>query len=362
MTDVMDRRPGAGGGTGGATAAPSPDRRRGPWLGCLGLLLVALLVVGGAVAGLAALVSGFRWPSTAISFDRAASCRNSYEGLTRAAVAGDVARVRAALVRHPDLNATDAQGDTPLSCAVLGGSASIVRLLLAAGADPDRPGSSTYPCFSFVELSGTRAAADCRLPIAQAVDLKRADLVVLLAAHGADPTAALLEASVTNDVDLARVALDHGADPNGGGGTTPLVYDVAFSNEDLVALLLARGADPNRGGPADASQVLVHLGQVRPGRDAGDLALGRLVCDLHGTAPNLPPVVVAAAVGDPVSTRALLADHADPNATASYDRPVSAALAAQVGGESAVASVLREAGARPPASTTTTSGVARFGC
>jgi hypothetical protein len=362
MTHVIDTIRDAGGG-GDTGVAPSPARRRGPWLGCLGLVLALLLVVGGAVAALAVLISGFHWNGGPISLDTGMTCRTSPDGLSRAAIAGDVAAVRTFLGRHPDLNAKDLDGDTPMSCAVRGGSAPVVRMLLAAGAAPDLAGSGNFPCLSFVELSGaTRAAADCRLPIAQAVDAKRADLVALLVAHGADPNAALLEASVTDDVRLGRIAIEHGADPNGGGGTTPLVYNVAFSNDAFVTMLLDHGADPNLGGPADAGQVLHYLGQVVPGSAPGDRALRQLVCGVEGTAPNLAPVVVAAAVGDTSSMRALLAHHGDPNAAAVFDHPLSAAMVAQVAHEQAAASVLRAAGATAPGPTASTSTVPRFGC
>jgi uncharacterized protein len=364
MTSVIETiQHGGGANRSSSRPTPSPGRSPGPWLGCLALLVVVVLVVGGAVAALAILVRPIDWGAGAGSIDASTTCRSSSDELIRDAVAGDVAAVRAAMRGRTDLNAVDGDGNTPLACAIAGGSAAVVRSLLAAGASPNVPGSENDPCLSFVELSGaTRSAANCRLPIARAVSAGRADLVVLLLAHGADPDAALLEASVTDDVRLGRVALNHGAEPNGGGGTTPLVYDAAFANDAFVRLLLDHGANPDLGGPADVAQVLDALGRLDSGTTAGDAALRRLVCSVDGTAPNLQPLVVAAAVGDPVAIRALLAHHADPNAIAGFDPPVSALTVAQVAHQDAAASALRAGGAtrRTPVRTTTTAQ--RFGC
>ena len=53
-----------------------------------------------------------------------------------------------------------------------------------------------------------------------------------------------------------------------------------------------------------------------------------IVCQLRGTAPNLPPIVAAAAMGHAEAVRALLDRGADPNATAAFDPSVTALNAA----------------------------------
>lgn len=51
---------------------------------------------------------------------------------------------------------------------------------------------------------------------------------------------ALAAASVKGDNDMAKILLEHGADPNlaDPNGMTPLVYAVQFQNKELVALLV----------------------------------------------------------------------------------------------------------------------------
>ena len=355
MTDVIEVAPGP---------PARPPRRSGSrvWLGCLGLLAASIVIVGGAVGALVVFVGGGHWGSGLFSIDTGA-CDESDDALVRAAADGDVAKVRAELARQRQVDATDAHGNTALSCAVDAQSADVVRVLLAHGADPNQPGAlpSGHLCVGVWHLlagdtgaAGATGGDDCALPMQRAVSTGRTDVVTLLLDHGGDPTAALRAASVSDDAAVARLALERGADPNGGGAsTTPLAYNTAFGNDQIVALLLAHGADPDKGGAASASglglvvAVLNGRGDTTP-----NTGLRRLSCTVRGNSPNLPPLVVAAAMGDATAVRALLAHHADPNATAGFVPRVSASTAARATGHRDIESILRAAGGRPAAALT----------
>ena len=66
--------------------------------------------------------------------------------LFRAAMAGDVPRLRELLAQLPDVDASDNLGNTALHAAVRGDRQEVVRVLLEAGADPD----ASQPALTFL--------------------------------------------------------------------------------------------------------------------------------------------------------------------------------------------------------------------
>ncbi|HEY5667320.1 MAG TPA: ankyrin repeat domain-containing protein [Gammaproteobacteria bacterium] len=134
-----------------------------------------------------------------------------------------------------DVNATQAEGTSPLHWAVYRKDAALVDRLLEMGADPsarNRFGSS---------------------PLAEAVKTADAGLVDRLLAAGADPDTpnldgqtALMLAARTGSLDVAERLVAHGADVNaieGWRGQTALMWSAAGNFPELTRFLIAERAD-----------------------------------------------------------------------------------------------------------------------
>jgi ankyrin repeat protein len=117
-----------------------------------------------------------------------------------AARTGHVERVRALLAQGAKADTRDKLGRTALHWAALGGHVELVRLLLDAGAPADAPDKSGWTPLSLIEDS----------------------------------------------VDVAKLLLAHGADPNADhGGLSALLYAASCRSPELIAALLDGGGDPN---------------------------------------------------------------------------------------------------------------------
>jgi ankyrin repeat protein len=155
---------------------------------------------------------------------------------------GDLSALRAALDDPPDFPNTLLPfelgvGDRPLDYALIWSPAGFVRELLALGADPRAEAADGFP------------------PLISALGTERADrmeILRLLLAHGADPEqrgvndwTALHYAVVRRDLPAVELLLAHGADPAArtriDDRTTPL--------EDAEALGFAEAVAAMRHGP-----------------------------------------------------------------------------------------------------------------
>lgn len=210
---------------------------------------------------------------------------------------GSIAEVEAALEAHPGVvNAADSHGNTVLGKAVQGKSVEVVELLLRHGADPCQANQAGFTpldaairsgnaqilaCLRAhaVPLSGHQAAALGEVDILRqrieagelalgAVD-PRGGTLLHAAASGSQPEVAELlielccaidavnrhgigalgEAVEAKSVEVARLLLEKGADPNSQGGHsggTVLHRAIALRSRAMAKLLLESGSDPNR--------------------------------------------------------------------------------------------------------------------
>jgi ankyrin repeat protein len=286
-----------------------------------------------------------------------------------------------------DLNARDAEGNTPLILASLYGSPKCVELLLERGASVNAANKAgvtalirAATCYEKTRLlvdAGAkvrvRTAGLGNTPLILAARRARNSRTVkLMLQRGADATernnagiSPLIAAAASGDLETVRLLLDAGANANdfpksddpratdiAAGLRTPLMWAAYRNDLPMVRVLLDHGADPNQsthfGSPLshacwndgfEAALLLIERGANVSARDA--------IADftpLHWAAGNesLHPQLV----------KLLLASGADPNA-AGGERvgplglvPQTPRLIAQKRGPTAIVDALVAAGAR----------------
>jgi hypothetical protein len=140
----------------------------------------------------------------------------------------------------------------------------LIELLYDYGADPDSAihAAALHGYFQTVTALIARGAR-IDLPIAAVLDRVEDARQLLRTANGAERHLALAVASQVGQIEIVRLLLDAGEDPNrynppgGHAHTTPLHQAALIGHEDLVRLLLERGANVDtrdllwRGTPAD---------------------------------------------------------------------------------------------------------------
>ena len=142
----------------------------------------------------------------------------------------------------------------PFMEAIRTGNKALVQLLLDEGGDPN-----------VTDSGGTATAISVALGMA---DVSRDDpvlieIVTLLLERGGDPNAVLQGAARYNMLDMARLALDRGANVNekDDSDMTPLFYAIEEGRTEMMRLLLDRGADPNLKDEDDGDSAILFASQ-----------------------------------------------------------------------------------------------------
>ncbi|MEM9597987.1 MAG: ankyrin repeat domain-containing protein [Acidobacteriota bacterium] len=145
----------------------------------------------------------------------------------------------------------------------------ILKLLLAAGADPNPVGDGASPLWNAAASGILRA-------------------IELLLAHGADPNAwgtydepPLARAALNGHVEVAQALLNSGAAVDGRDdeGGTPLMFAVTDGSLDMIELLVERGADVNLAN-ADGETALTRA------RESRKLKIAQFLESRGGVAPE----------------------------------------------------------------------------
>src|SRR5258708_6153423 len=163
------------------------------------------------------------------------------------------------LIKSSGVQAKDPRGTTPLHFAAAWGSAEAVRILLAAGTDPNARNAfdATPLMWSATEPEKVRMliaqGADVNAKskmgrtaiwIAAANDGSSAVVKLLLEKGAKLDGTEILAATAANDMATIRLLLEKGANVNTKDpvGVTPLLNAAANGNTKRAAMLLARGA------------------------------------------------------------------------------------------------------------------------
>src|SRR5262249_29004814 len=228
----------------------------------------------------------------------------------------DVYAVRKLIENGADVNARDAEGNTPLMVASFYSSPNCVALLLEKGADANAANQAGVTALirAATSYEKTRSLVDAGAKVrVRTADLGNTPLILaarragnsrtvkLLLERGADATersdagiSPVLAGAASGDGETVRLLLDAGAKADdfpksstpktadvAAGARTPLMWAAYHNDVPMARLLLERGADPNQStyfgnalshacmsGSFEAAEVLIAGGANINARDA----------------------------------------------------------------------------------------------
>ena len=219
--------------------------------------------------------------------------------MSRAVRHGDVALLRQALERRPDVNVADADGSTALHAAAEQDTATATELLLRAGANPRRANRYGVTPLAIAAMRGNAA------------------VVLALLEANADPEqvslegeTALMIAARTGKVEAVRALLAHKAKVNAveqSRGQTALMWAAAEGHTAVVEALLAAGADLRARSKGGFTPTLFAIRQGHTAVVRTLLAAGADVNDTRTVVGGITdPALRGFGAGDGATTSALV--------------------------------------------------------
>jgi ankyrin repeat protein len=201
---------------------------------------------------------------------------------------------------HIDINHPGTDGTTALHTAAAKGDLASLSLLLAAGADPDTVDHQrSTPLIS--------AAAYGHADVVQAL-LARLKKSVQLNRQDQRGCTALTYAAVAGDAIIARLLLNHGADPRLASreNKPPLIYAIERGHPEVVLALVEYGVNPRKKTASGATPLTCAVTE-------GHVELTKKLLSLGITFPSdwADPVAIAADSGH-AAIVALLHQHRYP--------------------------------------------------
>jgi ankyrin repeat protein len=162
--------------------------------------------------------------------------RGYWTSLMFAAQQGSLAAMRVLADGGADLNQVDPDGTTALVLAIINAHYDVAALMLERGADPNVADVAGMAALYAAVDMNTLPFMHNRPPSKPTGNLSAVDLIKLLLAHGADPNAALRTPVLQKHHDAG--------DRNLGEGSTPLMRAAKAGDATVMRLLLAAGANP----------------------------------------------------------------------------------------------------------------------
>jgi ankyrin repeat protein len=205
--------------------------------------------------------------------------KGNLTALLFAARQGAAHAASALIAAGADLNAADPDGTTPVLLAIINAHYDVATVLVDAGADLTRADNAGMgPLYAAVDMLHQEPLLN--RPFRQPTgDVRPLDLIRLLLDRGADPNARLKSPLL--------IRQHNGGDPLLGDGATPLMRAAKVSDVGLMRLLLDKGADSKRTTKNGTTALMIAASRPgRPGPPEEQTIAALELLRQHGADPN----------------------------------------------------------------------------